>query len=93
MYLFKLLFNILKFFSGTDAACDPSEGPCCTTGCQFRTNTACSAQTTCAQEARCDGSGAACPAAVPINNIPCNNNTQVCNNTVGVLLILSLTNA
>ncbi|XP_067939892.1 disintegrin and metalloproteinase domain-containing protein 10-like [Watersipora subatra] len=61
-------------------ACDPSQGPCCTTNCEYAAaNRICSEETECTGSAVCTGTNSTCPAGTPINEKKlCNENTQIC---------------
>uniref|UniRef100_A0A669FBJ6 Disintegrin and metalloproteinase domain-containing protein 10 n=1 Tax=Oreochromis niloticus TaxID=8128 RepID=A0A669FBJ6_ORENI len=62
--------------------CSPSQGPCCTTECTFKTNSeVCRPDSECANEGRCGGNTALCPASQPKANFTsCHKDTQVCIN-------------
>ncbi|XP_063331974.1 disintegrin and metalloproteinase domain-containing protein 10 [Pelmatolapia mariae] len=62
--------------------CSPSQGPCCTTECTFKTNNeVCRPDSECANEGRCGGNTALCPASQPKDNFTsCHKDTQVCIN-------------
>lgn len=64
--------------------CSPSQGPCCTTECTFKTNSeVCRPDSECANEGRCGGNTALCPASQPKANFTsCHKDTQVCINGV-----------
>eukprot|EP00057_Strongylocentrotus_purpuratus_P006255 XP_011660729.1 PREDICTED: disintegrin and metalloproteinase domain-containing protein 10 [Strongylocentrotus purpuratus] len=59
--------------------CSPSQGPCCTLGCQFANVTLCRAQSECSISSYCTGYMAGCPASQPkADGTECNEHTQVC---------------
>ncbi|XP_045438123.1 disintegrin and metalloproteinase domain-containing protein 10 isoform X4 [Pipistrellus kuhlii] len=62
--------------------CSPSQGPCCTAQCTFKTKTEkCRDDSDCAKEGICNGITALCPASDPKPNFTdCNRHTQVCIN-------------
>ncbi|XP_055059047.2 disintegrin and metalloproteinase domain-containing protein 10 isoform X1 [Misgurnus anguillicaudatus] len=61
-------------------SCSPSQGPCCTSDCNFKsTNVKCRDETECALQGMCDGRTAQCPTSPPKDDkTACHNNTQVC---------------
>lgn len=61
-------------------ACSPSQGPCCTAQCDFKSRTdKCRNDSDCAKEGMCNGVSALCPISEPKENFTvCNRNTQVC---------------
>ncbi|XP_062593437.1 disintegrin and metalloproteinase domain-containing protein 10 homolog isoform X2 [Saccostrea cucullata] len=65
--------------------CSPTEGPCCTEDCNFKSNNSyiCRASTDCSLNETCNGTSAECPVS---ENKPdmtyCNDYTQVCINGV-----------
>ncbi|TKC48823.1 hypothetical protein EI555_015051, partial [Monodon monoceros] len=62
--------------------CSPSQGPCCTAQCAFKSKTEkCRDDSDCAKEGICNGITALCPASDPKPNFTdCNRHTQVCIN-------------
>lgn len=60
--------------------CSPSQGPCCTAQCDFKSRTdKCRNDSDCAKEGMCNGVSALCPVSEPKENFTvCNRNTQVC---------------
>ncbi|KAG8505331.1 Disintegrin and metalloproteinase domain-containing protein 10, partial [Galemys pyrenaicus] len=60
--------------------CSPSQGPCCTAGCAFKSKTEkCRDDSDCAKEGICNGITALCPASDPKPNFTdCNRHTQQC---------------
>ncbi|XP_060923609.1 disintegrin and metalloproteinase domain-containing protein 10 [Limanda limanda] len=64
--------------------CSPSQGPCCTAGCSFKTtNDKCRLESECAREGTCNGATALCPSSEPKENFTtCHSETQVCLNGV-----------
>ncbi|XP_077084696.1 disintegrin and metalloproteinase domain-containing protein 10 isoform X2 [Siphateles boraxobius] len=65
-----------------NALCSPSQGPCCTTACTFKSRAVdCREESECAQKGMCNGNTAQCPTSTPKENLTsCNSNTQVCIN-------------
>uniref|UniRef100_A0A8C9ZLT8 Disintegrin and metalloproteinase domain-containing protein 10 n=1 Tax=Sander lucioperca TaxID=283035 RepID=A0A8C9ZLT8_SANLU len=65
--------------------CSPSQGPCCTPECTFKgaNESPCRLESECAQEGKCNGATALCPASEPKANFTsCHSETQVCLNGV-----------
>lgn len=64
--------------------CSPSQGPCCTSECSFKSSKAkCREVSDCAKEGTCNGATALCPASEPKENFTsCHSDTQVCLNGV-----------
>uniref|UniRef100_A0A2K5SIS8 Disintegrin and metalloproteinase domain-containing protein 10 n=1 Tax=Cebus imitator TaxID=2715852 RepID=A0A2K5SIS8_CEBIM len=62
--------------------CSPSQGPCCTAYCAFKSKSEkCRDDSDCAREGICNGFTALCPASDPKPNFTdCNRHTQVCIN-------------
>ncbi|XP_058521764.1 disintegrin and metalloproteinase domain-containing protein 10 isoform X3 [Ochotona princeps] len=62
--------------------CSPSQGPCCTAQCAFKSKSQkCRDDSDCAREGVCNGFTALCPASEPKPNFTdCNRHTQVCIN-------------
>ncbi|XP_005168954.2 disintegrin and metalloproteinase domain-containing protein 10 isoform X1 [Danio rerio] len=61
--------------------CSPSQGPCCTPQCTYRTGNECRPESDCAFKGLCNGLSAQCPASTPKENYTaCHANTQVCIN-------------
>ncbi|KAK2174993.1 hypothetical protein NP493_755g01041 [Ridgeia piscesae] len=64
------------------AHCSPTKGPCCNSACDLVAvdeNKPCADETECSHHATCNGTSELCPQATPKeDNIPCNNNTQIC---------------
>lgn len=60
--------------------CSPSQGPCCTAQCTFKTNVEkCREESDCAKMGTCNGVSAQCPQSEPRENLTeCNRETQVC---------------
>lgn len=61
--------------------CSPSQGPCCTSQCQFAqySATPCRTQSECSNASYCTGYMAGCPASQPkADGTECNEHTQVC---------------
>ncbi|XP_054468570.1 disintegrin and metalloproteinase domain-containing protein 10 [Anoplopoma fimbria] len=65
-------------------SCSPSQGPCCTPLCTYKsTNDGCRLESECAQDGKCNGATALCPASEPKANFTsCHAETQVCLNGV-----------
>lgn len=76
------LFGVLPAFSWHPQSflCSPSQGPCCTAQCDFKSRTdKCRNDSDCAKEGMCNGVSALCPISEPKENFTvCNRNTQVC---------------
>lgn len=54
-------------------ACSPTQGPCCTAGCEFAVGSKCRDDNGCRDESFCDGFTAACPASdLKPNKTVCN---------------------
>ncbi|KAK7170532.1 hypothetical protein R3I94_000662 [Phoxinus phoxinus] len=64
------------------ALCSPSQGPCCTTECTFKSKDVnCRDESECALKGMCNGNTAQCPTSTPKENLTsCHSNTQVCIN-------------
>uniref|UniRef100_A0A672Q971 Disintegrin and metalloproteinase domain-containing protein 10 n=1 Tax=Sinocyclocheilus grahami TaxID=75366 RepID=A0A672Q971_SINGR len=64
--------------------CSPSQGPCCTSECTFKSsNVKCREVSECALQGMCNGNSAQCPTSTPKENFTsCHSNTQVCLNGV-----------
>ncbi|XP_059386030.1 disintegrin and metalloproteinase domain-containing protein 10 isoform X1 [Carassius carassius] len=64
--------------------CSPSQGPCCTSECTFRSSDVkCREDSECALQGMCNGISAQCPTSTPKANFTsCHSNTQVCLNGV-----------
>ncbi|XP_066509117.1 disintegrin and metalloproteinase domain-containing protein 10-like [Hoplias malabaricus] len=64
------------------AKCSPSQGPCCTSSCQFKSSSEmCRNVSECAEKGTCNGVSAQCPASTPKENLTaCHQETQVCIN-------------
>ncbi|XP_018595143.2 disintegrin and metalloproteinase domain-containing protein 10-like [Scleropages formosus] len=64
--------------------CSPSQGPCCTFECTFKSSQEkCREESDCAREGMCNGISAQCPASEPKANLTeCHGATQVCLNGV-----------
>lgn len=61
--------------------CSPSQGPCCTPQCSFKTSDVCRVESECALQGLCNGRSAQCPTSTPkANYTACHANTQVCIN-------------
>uniref|UniRef100_A0A8C9U9C7 Disintegrin and metalloproteinase domain-containing protein 10 n=1 Tax=Scleropages formosus TaxID=113540 RepID=A0A8C9U9C7_SCLFO len=62
--------------------CSPSQGPCCTAECTYRSRSEkCRDESDCAHQGMCSGSSAHCPASEPKANFTeCHGYTQVCLN-------------
>ncbi len=70
-----------------NAKCSPSQGPCCTSQCNFASsNTNCMLSNECLNNVTCTGSNAFCPRNSSVfykpNLTACNSGTQVCRNGV-----------
>lgn len=67
-----------------DAQCSPSQGPCCTPKCGYKSREEkCRNVSECAEEGRCNGVSAQCPTSTPKQNLTaCHSDTQVCINGV-----------
>ncbi|XP_051755045.1 disintegrin and metalloproteinase domain-containing protein 10 isoform X2 [Ctenopharyngodon idella] len=65
-----------------NALCSPSQGPCCTSQCAFKSNDVkCREESECALAGKCNGNTAQCPTSTPKANLTsCHSNTQVCIN-------------
>ncbi|MGH0130365.1 UNVERIFIED_CONTAM: hypothetical protein FKN15_042274 [Acipenser sinensis] len=63
-------------------ACSPSQGPCCTKECTYKSSAAkCREESDCAREGSCNGMQAMCPISEPkMNFTACHRGTQVCIN-------------
>ncbi|KAK6476802.1 disintegrin and metalloproteinase domain-containing protein 10-like [Huso huso] len=63
-------------------ACSPSQGPCCTKECTYKSSAAkCREESDCALEGSCNGMQAMCPISAPkMNFTACHRGTQVCIN-------------
>lgn len=77
------LFGMIHAFSWHPQfvfVCSPSQGPCCTAQCDFKSRTdKCRNDSDCAKEGMCNGVSALCPISEPKENFTvCNRNTQVC---------------
>uniref|UniRef100_A0AAY4DMV3 Disintegrin and metalloproteinase domain-containing protein 10 n=1 Tax=Denticeps clupeoides TaxID=299321 RepID=A0AAY4DMV3_9TELE len=66
------------------AKCSPSQGPCCTSQCTFKSSSEkCRDDSECAYEGKCNGLTAQCPTSEPKANFTsCHSDTQVCLNGV-----------
>uniref|UniRef100_A0A8C1KF80 Disintegrin and metalloproteinase domain-containing protein 10 n=1 Tax=Cyprinus carpio TaxID=7962 RepID=A0A8C1KF80_CYPCA len=64
--------------------CSPSQGPCCTSECTFKSSDVkCREDSECALQGMCNGNVAQCPTSTPKENFTsCHKNTQVCLNGV-----------
>ncbi|KAI4900184.1 hypothetical protein NFI96_002659 [Prochilodus magdalenae] len=64
------------------SSCSPSQGPCCTAGCSFKSQSEkCREESECAEMGMCNGNSAQCPASRPKANFTtCHRETQVCIN-------------
>ncbi|KAI1904346.1 hypothetical protein AGOR_G00004710 [Albula goreensis] len=62
--------------------CSPSQGPCCTQDCSYKSNMdKCREESECAHQGMCNGSTAQCPTSEPKANFTaCHGETQVCLN-------------
>ncbi|XP_064192462.1 disintegrin and metalloproteinase domain-containing protein 10-like isoform X2 [Anguilla rostrata] len=62
--------------------CSPSQGPCCTRDCGFKTrNEKCREESECAHQGMCNGAQPHCPSSEPKANFTaCHGETQVCLN-------------
>ncbi|XP_063953163.1 disintegrin and metalloproteinase domain-containing protein 10-like, partial [Lytechinus pictus] len=59
--------------------CSPSQGPCCTSDCQFTGMIACRPESDCRNESFCNGYMAQCPVSYAKPDFTeCNDHTQVC---------------
>ncbi|XP_048748711.2 disintegrin and metalloproteinase domain-containing protein 10-like [Ostrea edulis] len=66
---------------GGKVACSPSQGPCCSESCEFRssTNVTCRVSTECSSEVYCSGTSAVCPNATNEPDMKyCSDFSQVC---------------
>ncbi|XP_033098010.1 disintegrin and metalloproteinase domain-containing protein 10-like isoform X2 [Anneissia japonica] len=70
--------NACRLRSGSQ--CSPSQGPCCSNNCVFRSsNYVCSSRTDCRQQSTCTSNRAACPMpGRQRDDTKCNNGTMVC---------------
>ncbi|KAL7833454.1 hypothetical protein AOLI_G00284140 [Acnodon oligacanthus] len=64
------------------AQCSPSQGPCCTPQCKFKSREEkCREESECAHQGKCNGVTAQCPTSEPKQNLTtCHGDTQVCIN-------------
>ncbi|XP_061077090.1 disintegrin and metalloproteinase domain-containing protein 10-like [Conger conger] len=62
--------------------CSPSQGPCCTPECGYKSNVdKCREESECAHQGMCNGQTAQCPTSEPKANLTaCHGDTQVCVN-------------
>lgn len=83
MYIGNILVIFFKHFNVNSS---PSQGPCCTAQCAFKSKTEkCRDDSDCAKEGICNGITALCPASDPKPNFTdCNRHTQVCINGVSI---------
>ncbi|XP_036440285.1 disintegrin and metalloproteinase domain-containing protein 10 [Colossoma macropomum] len=65
-----------------EAKCSPSQGPCCTPQCGFKSREEkCREESECAEQGKCNGITAQCPTSKPKQNFTtCHGETQVCIN-------------
>lgn len=73
--------------TGQKFACSPTQGPCCTTTCNYvqqSANQTCRVGTECVRRAICSGTSANCPPAIKLPDITtlCNSNSRVCQDGV-----------